>query len=139
SGLFVLFFAGIKWRYIITSFFLALMSLPILWYNLHDYQKKRILTFIYPEQDPLGSGYHILQSKIAIGSGGFLGKGWLNGSQSHLQFLPEKTTDFIFAVLGEEFGFVGAFFLLLVYSIIILRCLDISTNAQDTFSRLAAA
>lgn len=138
SGLFVLFFAGIRWQYIIGSFVTGLVSMPILWYILHDYQRKRILTFIYPEQDPLGSGYHILQSKIAIGSGGILGKGWLNGSQSHLQFLPEKNTDFIFSVLGEEFGWLGSMFLLLMYTLIILRCLEISSNAQDTFSRLTA-
>lgn len=138
SGLFVLFFAGIKWRLIISSAIIAICSLPIMWYVLHDYQKKRILTFIYPEQDPLGSGYHILQSKIAIGSGGFWGKGWLQGTQSQLQFLPEKTTDFIFAVMGEEFGLIGAVLLLVIYSIIIIRCLDISTKAQDTFSRLSA-
>lgn len=138
SGIFIIFFAGIKWRYIITSAVLALMSLPVLWYFLHDYQRQRILTFFYPEKDPLGSGYHILQSKIAIGSGGLLGKGWLNGSQSHLSFLPEKTTDFIFAVLGEEFGLAGALILLIIYMLILLRCLDISTKAQDTFSRLTA-
>lgn len=138
SGLFIIFFAGVKWRYIITSVILGLMSLPVLWYVLHDYQRQRILTFIYPEKDPLGSGYHILQSKIAIGSGGLFGKGWLNGSQSHLQFLPEKTTDFIFAVLGEEFGLSGAIILLIIYTLILLRCLDISSKAQDTFSRLTA-
>ena len=138
SGLFVLFFAGIKWRMIFTAMFGGLSVLPIIWFMLHDYQKKRIYTFIYPEQDPLGSGYHILQSKIAIGSGGTWGKGWLNGTQAHLQFLPEKTTDFIFAVLGEEFGLIGAIVLLILYTLIILRCIDISTSAQDTFSRLAA-
>lgn len=138
SGVFVLFFAGVRWRMILSAGLTALAALPVLWYFLHDYQKKRILTFIYPEQDPLGSGYHILQSKIAIGSGGVFGKGWLNGSQAHLQFLPEKTTDFIFAVLGEEFGLVGAIVLLILYTLIILRCINISTNAQDTFSRLSA-
>ena len=138
SGLFVLFFAGIRWRMIISAIFAGLAVLPVIWFVLHDYQKKRIYTFIYPEQDPLGSGYHILQSKIAIGSGGTWGKGWLNGTQAHLQFLPEKTTDFIFAVLGEEFGLIGAIILLTLYTLIILRCIDISTSAQDTFSRLAA-
>jgi rod shape determining protein RodA len=137
SGLFVLFFAGIRWRIIFGAMLGALATLPVVWYMLHDYQQKRILTFIYPEQDPLGSGYHILQSKIAIGSGGTFGKGWLNGTQAHLQFLPEKTTDFIFAVLGEELGLLGAIILLTLYTIIILRCLDISTSAQDTFSRLS--
>jgi len=138
SGVFVLFFAGIRWRMIIGATVAILATLPVVWYMLHDYQKKRIFTFIYPEQDPLGSGYHILQSKIAIGSGGTWGKGWLNGTQAHLQFLPEKTTDFIFAVLGEEFGLIGAIILLILYTLIILRCIDISTSAQDTFSRLSA-
>lgn len=139
SGLFVVFFAGIRWRYIITAIVSGLSSLPILYYFfLHEYQQQRIKTFFDPENDPLGSGYHILQSKIAIGSGGLFGKGWLNGSQSHLQFLPEKTTDFVFAVLGEEFGLFGAVILLIIYSLILLRCLDISSKAQDTFSRLTA-
>lgn len=138
SGLFVVFFAGIRWRYIITAGVTGLLSLPIMWSFLHDYQKQRVLTFIYPEKDPLGSGYHIIQSKIAIGSGGLFGKGWLNGTQAHLQFLPEKTTDFVFAVLGEEFGLFGAIILLIIYSLILLRCLDISNKAQDTFSRLTA-
>lgn len=136
SGLFVIFFAGISWRYIITAMVTGMLSLPVLWAFLHDYQKQRILTFFYPEKDPLGSGYHIMQSKIAIGSGGIFGKGWLNGSQAHLQFLPEKTTDFVFAVLGEEFGLFGAVILLIIYSLILFRCIDISNKAQDTFSRL---
>jgi rod shape determining protein RodA len=138
SGLFVIFFAGIRWRYIITAILTSMLLLPIVWLFLHDYQKQRIFTFFSPEKDPLGSGYHIMQSKIAIGSGGLLGKGWLNGSQAHLQFLPEKTTDFVFAVLGEEFGLFGAVILLIIYSLILLRCIDISNKAQDTFSRLTA-
>ena len=120
------------------SGFLLLVSActPLLWYKLHDYQRTRVLTFLNPENDPLGSGYHIIQSKIAIGSGGVYGKGWLNGSQAHLEFLPERTTDFIFAVISEEFGFIGIIVLLMLYLFIIVRCLYISTQAQDTFARL---
>ena len=105
---------------------------------MHDYQQERVLTFLNPERDPLGSGYHIIQSKIAIGSGGFWGKGWLNGTQSHLNFLPEHATDFIFAVCGEEFGFVGAMVFLILYFYITARSLYISLKAQDTFTRLLA-
>lgn len=136
TGLFVLFFAGLSWKIIISLASVGLLSTPVLWYLLHDYQRQRILTLLNPELDPLGSGYQIIQSKIAIGSGGFLGKGWLNGTQSHLEFLPERTTDFIFAVYGEEFGLVGILFLLTIYAIIILRGLYIGMRAQDTFSRL---
>ena len=105
---------------------------------LHDYQKQRIFTFLNPENDPLGTGYHIIQSKIAIGSGGLYGKGWMDGTQSHLQFLPERWTDFIFAVLGEEFGLLGTIVLLLLYCFILIRALFISMQAQDTFTRLLA-
>ena len=103
---------------------------------LHSYQKMRMMVFLSPESDPFGSGYNIIQSKIAIGSGGWLGKGWLKGSQAYLQFLPERSTDFIFAVYAEEFGFLGAIFLFSVFIYIIGRCLYIAVNAQDTFSRL---
>lgn len=136
TGLFVLFFAGLSWKIIISLTSAGLLSTPVLWYLLHDYQRQRILTLFNPESDPLGSGYQIIQSKIAIGSGGFLGKGWLNGTQSHLEFLPERTTDFIFAVYGEEFGLLGILFLLTIYAVIILRGLYIGMRAQDTFSRL---
>ena len=101
-----------------------------------EYQQNRVLTFLNPERDPLGTGYHIIQSKIAIGSGGIYGKGWLNGTQSYLEFLPERTTDFIFAVLAEEFGFTGVLVLLAIYLFIILRGLYIAAQAQDTFGRL---
>ncbi|MBV8801754.1 MAG: rod shape-determining protein RodA, partial [Gammaproteobacteria bacterium] len=111
---------------------------PVLWYFLHDYQRQRVLTFFNPERDPLGAGYHIIQSKIAIGSGGLFGKGWLNGTQTHLNFLPEHPTDFIFAVCGEEFGFIGSITLIIFFMIIVSRCLIITINAQDTFSRLLA-
>ena len=105
---------------------------------MHDYQRQRVLTFLNPESDPLGSGYHIIQSKIAIGSGGLFGKGWLNGTQSQLEFLPERTTDFIFAVFAEEFGLLGILLLLLLYLYIIGRGLYIAAQAQDTFTRLLA-
>lgn len=111
---------------------------PILWYVLHDYQRQRVLTFLNPERDPLGAGYHIIQSKIAIGSGGLFGKGWLNGSQAHLHFLPEHSTDFIFAACGEEFGFIGCTILIILFMIIVLRCFYITINGQDTFTRLLA-
>ena len=137
SGLFVLLMAGISWRLVITCIVLAIPASWLLWeYGMHDYQRQRVLTFLNPESDPLGAGYHIIQSKTAIGSGGFYGKGWLNGTQSHLEFLPERSTDFIFAVYSEEFGFVGTLFLLAVYMFIVIRGLYIATQAQDTFTRL---
>ena len=138
AGGFVIFLAGISWRLIIGLFTLGLASTPILWHFMHDYQRQRVLTLLHPENDPLGSGYHIIQSKIAIGSGGLYGKGWLNGTQSQLDFIPERSTDFIFAVYGEEFGFFGVLALTLAYSLIVLRGLVIATRAQDTYSRLLA-
>lgn len=134
----VLLLAGLHWRFIFGLFGLLAMCGPVLWYVMHDYQRQRVLTFLNPERDPLGSGYHIIQSKIAIGSGGWFGKGWLNGSQSHLHFLPEHSTDFIFGVCGEEFGFMGSLILITLFMIIIARGLYITINAQDTFSRLLA-
>ncbi len=139
SGAAVVFLAGIGAAYIIGALGLVFVSLPALWYLvMHDYQKRRVLTLINPDSDPLGAGYHIIQSKIAIGSGGLFGKGWLNGSQGQLEFLPERSTDFIFAVIGEEFGLLGAVSLLLIYLFIVGRGLVIATTAQDTFSRLLA-
>jgi len=138
SGVFVLLLAGISWKYIATFLILVSVSAPLIWYSLHDYQQARVLTFLNPENDPLGAGYHIIQSKIAIGSGGLYGKGWMNGSQAHLAFLPERSTDFIFAVFSEEFGFLGIVLLLSLYLFIIIRGLYIATQAQDTFSRLLA-
>ncbi len=145
SGLFVVFFAGLGWRLIgvVTAVGTAglgvVLTRPdILDYVLLPYQKQRVLTLLSPETDPLGAGYHIIQSKIAIGSGGIYGKGWLNGTQSHLEFLPERHTDFIFAVLAEELGLIGVLTLLLLYLFIILRGLYIAVQAQDTFSRLLA-
>ncbi len=138
-GAAVLILAGLSWRIILALGFLACCSFPILWnFFMHDYQRERVLTFLNPERDPLGSGYHIIQSKIAIGSGGVFGKGWLNGTQSHLQFLPEHSTDFIFGVCGEEFGLIGGITLITLFLIIVLRGLRISIMAQDTFSRLLA-
>jgi rod shape determining protein RodA len=139
TGATVVFLAGIGIRYIIGAFTIGLISLPVLWYFvMHDYQKRRILTLINPDSDPLGAGYHIIQSKIAIGSGGLFGKGWLNGSQGHLEFLPERSTDFIFAVIGEELGLMGALAILMIYLFIVGRGLVIAAMAQDTFSRLLA-
>ena len=139
AGFSVLFIAGISWRLLCSMFVLAAAAAPLLWYFMHDYQKRRVLTFLNPENDPLGAGYHTIQAKIAIGSGGFYGKGWLNGTQSHLEFLPERSTDFIFAVLCEEFGMLGVLFLICVYLFIIARCLYIAVNAQHTFGRLLAS
>jgi len=138
TGAWVLFLAGMRWRYILLLAFLAAAAMPALWFMMHGYQRQRVLTFLNPESDPLGAGYHIIQSKIAIGSGGVFGKGWLNGTQSHLNFLPEHATDFIFAVLGEELGLVGAIVLLALVLVIMLRGLYISAQAQDTFTRLVA-
>lgn len=130
--------AGISFWRVMALFVLACASAPIIWHFMHNYQRARVLTFLNPEHDPLAKGYHIIQSKIAVGSGGIFGKGWLNGTQSHLQFLPEHATDFIFAVSAEEFGFIGSFILLILYMVVIGRGLYISLNAQDTFSRLLA-
>lgn len=138
SGASVLFFAGLNSRFIILAFSMLLIICPFAWHLLHDYQRQRMLIFLNPEADPLGKGYHIIQSKIAIGSGGIFGKGWMNGTQSSLHFLPEHTTDFIFAVCGEEFGFVGSLILISIYMLIVLRGLYITINAQDSFSRLLA-
>lgn len=134
----VLFLAGIRWRLLIIAGLAVAAVMPALWYVMHGYQRKRVLTFINPETDPLGAGYHIIQSKIAIGSGGFFGKGWLNGTQSHLNFLPEHTTDFIFSVMGEELGLIGAIVLITLVLMIVLRGLYMSTQAKDTFSRLVS-
>lgn len=134
----VLLLAGLSWRLISLLTFLFALSAPLVWYLMHDYQRQRVMTFLNPERDPLTAGYHIIQSKIAIGSGGLFGKGWLSGTQSHLHFLPEHATDFIFAVCGEEFGFVGSVILIALFMGIILRGIYITINAQDTFSRLLA-
>lgn len=139
SGIFVLFLAGVSWRLIggLTAVG-AISAWPLWTYGMHAYQKQRVLTLFNPESDPLGAGYHIIQSKIAIGSGGLEGKGWLHGTQSQLEFLPERHTDFIFSVLSEEFGLVGVTLLLAAYLFIIARGLFIAVNAQDAFGKLLA-
>lgn len=139
SGLSVIFLAGISFQIILFIVLGGAFMVPILWHTMHDYQKERIFTLINPQHDPLGSGYHIIQSKIAIGSGGAFGKGWLAGSQAHLSFLPEHATDFIFAVCGEEFGFIGSVALILIIMLIALRSLYIAKQAQTDFTRLLAA
>ena len=136
SGGFVLFLAGLGWRYIAVVFVSGAACVPVLWHFMHDYQRQRVLTLLDPQQDPLGAGYHIIQSTIAIGSGGMYGKGWFNGTQSQLDFLPERSTDFIFAVIGEEFGLLGILVLLSTYLFIVYRGLYIATQAQTTFGKL---
>lgn len=138
SGAAVLFVAGISWGLLIGVVVVCVSSTPVLWHFMHDYQRDRVMMLLSPESDPLGRGYHIIQSKIAIGSGGLYGKGWLNGTQSHLDFLPERSTDFIFAVFAEEFGLLGCVTLLVVYLLITGRCLFIAAQANDTYSRLLA-
>ncbi|MDO6462441.1 rod shape-determining protein RodA [Granulosicoccaceae sp. 1_MG-2023] len=139
AGLAVVFMAGMQWRYILGALALAAVAAPLLWANMHSYQQQRVLTFLNPEADPLGAGYHIIQSKIAVGSGGLFGKGWLNGTQSHLDFLPERHTDFIFAVFGEEFGLFGAMALLGLYLFVIIRGLWLAADSQGTYGRLVSA
>lgn len=137
SGLFVLFLGGMGWKLIALTLVQAVAFIPVLWlFLMHDYQRDRIMILLNPETDPLGAGYHILQSKIAIGSGGLSGKGWLHGTQSQLEFLPERHTDFIFAVLGEELGLIGVLLLLTLYLGLIIRGLIIATHAQNTFGRV---
>lgn len=138
SGFFVLFFAGLSWKIIIGWGTAFLVSLPFIWHFMHGYQQKRVLTLIDPMRDPLGSGYHIIQSMIAIGSGGTFGKGWLKGTQTHLDYIPESTTDFIFAVYSEEFGLVGNLCLVFLYLLIISRGLMITARAQTLYGRLMA-
>lgn len=138
AGFYVIFLAGLSWKVLIGVVAAGTASLPFLWSLMHDYQRRRILTLFDPTQDPLGAGYHIIQSTIAVGSGGITGKGWLNGSQTHLEFIPERTTDFIFAVYSEEFGLIGNILLLALYLALITRGLMIAANAPTFFSRLLA-
>ncbi|WFM70064.1 rod shape-determining protein RodA [Halomonas sp. CKK8] len=138
AGVFVILLAGLSWRFILFCGALAAAALPLLWMNMHNYQRQRVLTFLDPESDPLGAGWNIIQSTTAIGSGGFWGKGWLQGTQSQLEFLPERHTDFIVAVLGEEFGLVGMLAFLLLYLLIVGRGLWLAGAAQETFGRLVA-
>jgi rod shape determining protein RodA len=137
GGLVVL-LAGLQLRYIVGIGTLIAGAIPVAWHFLHDYQRQRVLTFLNPQEDPLGAGYHTIQSQIAIGSGGVFGKGYMNGSQAQLEFLPERSTDFIFAVIGEEWGLVGLAVLLLLYLLVMARGLYIAVQAQDTFTRLTA-
>ena len=138
SGFYVLFLAGLSWKVIVGLVAAAAAVGPMVWTHLHDYQRERILTFLDPGRDPLGAGYHSMQASIALGSGGIVGKGWLNGTQTHLDFLPERHTDFIFAVFGEEFGLIGAGVLLLLYLLLIGRAMVITANASTMFARLVA-
>jgi rod shape determining protein RodA len=139
SGALLLLMAGLRVSIIVGLVLAAVGGAVVGWQFLHDYQRQRVLTFINPENDPLGSGYHIIQSQIAIGSGGLFGKGWMNGSQAQLEFLPERSTDFIFAVIGEEFGLIGLLVLLILYLFVISRAVYLATQTSDTFSRLLAA
>jgi len=136
AGIFALFFSGIRWSIIFTFLGLGAASTPVVWFLMRPYQRQRVITMLDPESDPLGAGYHIIQSKIAIGSGGIYGKGWLNGTQSQLHFLPERSTDFIFAAYSEEFGLFGVLLLLAIYMFILVRGLMIAAQAQDTYTRL---
>ena len=138
SGCYVLYLAGLSWKVILGLFALAGIAAPLVWPQLHDYQRERILTFLDPARDPLGAGYHSTQASIALGSGGIVGKGWLNGTQTHLDFLPERHTDFVFAVFGEEFGLVGNVLLLILYILLIGRGMYITANASTLFARLMA-
>jgi len=126
---------GINYKYFILAFLSACATIPVGWQYLHNYQKERVFTFFNPERDPLGNGYHIMQSKIALGSGGFAGKGYLEGTQSHLNFLPEMHTDFIFTMYGEEFGFIGTFLLLIIYLSIILVSFNLATKSRSSFGK----
>ena len=138
AGFFVLFLAGLSWKILVGLTLAGGASLPFLWSMLHDYQRQRVLTLLDPSQDPLGAGYHTIQSTIALGSGGVFGKGWLNGTQSHLDFLPERTTDFIFAVYAEEFGLFGNLVLMVLFLLVVARGLVIAANAPTLFTRLLA-
>jgi rod shape determining protein RodA len=138
SGCYVLFLAGLSWRVIIALFVAGGASMPLVWSILHDYQRQRVLTLLDPAQDPLGAGYHTIQSTIAVGSGGLAGKGWLSGSQTHLDFIPERTTDFIFAVYSEEFGLIGNAVLLVLFLLVIARGAAITATAPTLFARLLA-
>jgi rod shape determining protein RodA len=138
AGSFVLFLAGMRWRFILVLLAAIAIAAPFAWNYLHDYQRQRVLTMFNPDADPLGTGYHTIQAMIAVGSGGIYGKGWLNSSQAHLDYLPESSTDFIFAVYAEEFGLIGSLLLLAIYTLIVARSLLIAYLAKDTFTRLLA-
>ena len=135
GGISLFWISGLNYKYFITGIFLIIGSLPFLWQYLKEYQKDRVLTFFNPERDPLGNGYHIMQSKIALGSGGIFGKGYMDGTQSHLNFLPEMQTDFIFTMLGEEFGFLGTLILLLIYATLIIISIRLALKSRSLFSK----
>ena len=138
AGSFVIFFAGLPWKWLVTLLLSGLAFLPVAWTLMHDYQRQRVLTLFDPTQDPLGKGFHTLQAMIAIGSGGLVGKGWMQGTQTHLEFIPERTSDFIFAVYSEEFGLVGNLVLLALFFALVLRALSIALSAATLFGRLMA-
>ena len=138
AGFYVIFLAGLPWRVLLIGLLGFGATLPVIWNMMHDYQRQRVLTLLDPTQDPLGAGYHIIQSMIAIGSGGPLGKGWLAGTQTHLEFIPERPTDFIFAVYAEEFGLLGNGILLVLYLLVIGRGLMIAAKSTNLFGRLMA-
>jgi rod shape determining protein RodA len=138
AGVYVIFFAGLSWKIMMGLAVAGVAAMPLLWVSMHDYQRQRVLTLIDPTADPLGKGFHIIQSIIAVGSGGFFGKGWMQGTQTHLEFIPERTTDFILAVYAEEFGLFGVGILMLLYLAIILRGLTIAATGASTFGRLLA-
>jgi rod shape determining protein RodA len=138
AGILVLLLSGLPWKLVFAGTGLAAAAAPLAWFLLHDYQRRRVLTLLDPGSDPLGAGYHIIQSQIAIGSGGIFGKGWMNGSQAQLEFLPERSTDFIFAVIGEELGLLGQLLLLGLYLGIIGRSLYLANECRDTFGRLVS-
>ena len=138
TGFYVIFLAGLAWKVIISMAVAGAASLPVVWTLLHDYQRHRVMMLIDPSSDPLGKGFHIIQSVIAIGSGGVTGKGWLQGTQAYLHFIPERTTDFIFAVFSEEFGLIGNIVLMILYLLLIARGLMIAVNASTVFARLLA-
>ena len=135
GGISLFWISGLNYKYFTAGIFLIICSLPILWQYLKEYQKERVLTFFNPERDPLGNGYHIMQSKIALGSGGIFGKGYMEGTQSHLNFLPEMQTDFIFTMLGEEFGFIGTLILLLIYAALIMVSIRLALQSRSLFSK----
>jgi len=138
GGALVIVLAGLRVRVMVALLLLGTVAAWFGWSFMHDYQRRRVLTFLNPQTDPLGAGYHIIQSQIAIGSGGVFGKGWMNGSQAQLEFLPERSTDFIFAVIGEEFGLLGLLLLLLLYVFVVGRAIYLATQTQETFARLLA-
>ncbi|WDZ96036.1 rod shape-determining protein RodA [Herbaspirillum sp. WKF16] len=138
AGFYVIFFAGLPWKVLLGLFVAGAASLPVVWSFMHDYQRQRIMMLIDPTSDPLGKGFHIIQSTIAIGSGGVAGKGWLMGTQTHLEFIPERTTDFIFSVFSEEFGLIGNTVLLVLYLLLVGRGMMIAANAPTLFTRLMA-